>query len=422
MSPDEKAAALANHTQNIDSFILTALSRDIKPSEIYRMVKNVITKEVLNRQAANIIARKTANEVRKKHKNELDQINLGGEEYNFSDNAGLVRDMLSNKAKNTAMLANKQLMNKFEKDLGFVPVFAPEIYDLGTGDFTDNTDLPTTEPFTNRDNRLNDIRKTLADAFTFKLINPTELNLPSDVESFSAISNFTPNIYEQIAAQQLLQKTYDGPSLKTIKKDIFDSAKFLDIFQKDEQKAKEAFEAFDPDGKELARRLSLLSGDIGNADPQQIRDLIEAINTGKMIFRTPAFGESSSADRFSYRNLIHYAMNEMPNPITGEKGLDGIIIPHRKDMYEVPGGRGGNIDTFGINKYEAIPKKVLEEIAKEMGATLVKDYPMKYKGKSGQVYPSKRPVTKLIFNKDAKGKAIAQYKKGGLFEKFRKVS
>ena len=427
MSPDEKAAALANHTQNIDSFILTALSRDIKPSEIYRMVKNVITKEILNRQAANIIARKTANEVRKKHKNELDQINLDGRGFEdssgeFTEGARLIRDMLSNKAKNTAMLANKQLMNKFEKDLGFVPVFAPEIYDLGTGDFTDNTDLPTTEPFTNRDNRLNDIRKNLAKAFTFTLINPTELNLRSDVENFSAISNFNPNIYEQIVAQQTLQRTYDGPSLKTIKKDIFDSAKFLDIFQKDEQKAKEAFEAFDPDGKELARRLSLLSGDIGNADPQQIRDLIEAINTGKMIFRTPAFGESSSADRFSYRNLIHYAMNEMPNPITGEKGLDGIIIPHRKDMYEVPGGRGGNIDTFGLNKYEAIPKKVLEEIAKEMGATLVKDYPMKYKGKSGRVYPSKRPVTKLIFNKDAKGKAIAQYKKGGLFEKFRKVS
>ena len=427
MSPDEKAAALANHTQNIDSFILTALSRDIKPSEIYRMVKNVITKEVLNRQAANIIARKTANEVRKKHKNELDQINLDGRGFEdssgeFTEGARLIRDMLSNKAKNTAMLANKQLMNKFEKDLGFVPVFAPEIYDLGTGDFTDNTDLPTTEPFTNRDNRLNDIRKNLAKSFTFTLINPTELNLRSDVENFSAISNFNPNIYEQIVAQQTLQRTYNGPSLKTIKKDIFDSAKFLDIFQKDEQKAKEAFEAFDPDGKELARRLSLLSGDIGNADPQQIRDLIEAINTGKMIFRTPAFGESSSADRFSYRNLIHYAMNEMPNPITGEKGLDGIIIPHRKDMYEVPGGRGGNIDTFGLNKYEAIPKKVLEEIAKEMGATLVKDYPMKYKGKSGQVYPSKRPVTKLIFNKDAKGKAIAQYKKGGLFEKFRKVS
>ena len=44
--------------------------------------------------------------------------------------------------------------------------------------------------------------KTLAKAFTFKLINPTELNLPSDVESFSAISNFNPNIYEQIVAQQ----------------------------------------------------------------------------------------------------------------------------------------------------------------------------------------------------------------------------
>jgi len=427
MPPDEKAAALANHTQNIDSFILTALSRDIKPSEIYRMVKNVITKEVLNRQAANIIARKTANEVRKKHKNELDQINLSDRGFEdsvgeFTENAKIVRDMLSNKAKNTAMLANKQLMNKFEKELGFVPVFAPEIYNLGTGDIIDNTDVPTTEPFTNRDNRLNDIRKTLANAFTFKLINPTELNLPSDVESFSSISNFNPNIYEQIVAQQTLQRTYDGPSLKTIKKDIFDSARFLDIFKKDEKKAKEAFEGYDPDGKELARRLSLLSGDIGNADPQQIKDLIEAINTGKMIFRTPAFGESSSADRFSYRNLIHYAMNEMPNPITGEKGLDGIIIPHRKDMYEVPGGRGGNINTFGLNKYEAIPKKVLEEIAKEMGATLVKDYPMKYKGKSGQVYPSKRPVTKLIFNKDAKGKAIAQYKKGGLFEKFRKVS
>ena len=89
--------------------------------------------------------------------------------------------------------------------------------------------------------------------------------------------------------------------------------------------------AYDPAGKELARRLSLISGDIGNADPQQVRELIKAINAGRIKFRTPAFGESSSADRFSYRNLIHYAMNEMPNPITGEKGLDGIVIPHRKD-------------------------------------------------------------------------------------------
>ena len=67
-------------------------------------------------------------------------------------------------------------------------------------------------------------------------------------------------------------------------------------------------------------------------------------------------------------------------------------------------------------------KKVLEEIAKETGSTIEIDYPMQYKGKSGRKYPSKRPVTKLIFNKDFKGKAIAQYKKGGIFEKFRKVS
>ena len=115
-------------------------------------------------------------------------------------------------------------------------------------------------------------------------------------------------------------------------------------------------------------------------------------------------------------------MNDIPNPETGEKGLDGIIIPHRLDMYEVPGDRGGTAETFGLNKYEAIPKKVLDEIAKETGATVIYDHPMEYKGKSGKVYPSKRPVTKLIFNKDFKGKAIAQYKKGGIFEKFRKVS
>ena len=115
-------------------------------------------------------------------------------------------------------------------------------------------------------------------------------------------------------------------------------------------------------------------------------------------------------------------MNEIPNPETGEKGLDGIIIPHRLDQKEVPGGRGGTDESFGLNKYEAIPKKVLEEIAKETGSTIEYDYPMQYKGKSGKVYPSKRPVTKLIFNKDFKGKAIAQYKKGGIFEKFRKVS
>jgi hypothetical protein len=426
MPPAEKDAAFANHTQNIDSFVLTALSRGIKPSEIYRMVKNIITNEVFNRQAANIIARKTASEVRRKHKNELDQINLSERGFEdssgeFTENAKIIRDMLSNKAKNTAMLANRQLMNKFQKELGFVPVFAPEVINRGTGDFTDMAG-PTAEPFTNRKDRLDNIRKQVANAFTFKLINPTELNLPSDVVSFSAISNFNPNIYEQIAAQQTLQKAYDGPQLQAVKKDIIDSAIFLDALKRKEKTDKEAFESFDPDGKELARRLSLLSGDIGNADPSQIKDLIEAINSGKIVFRTPAFGESSSADRFSYRNLIHHAMNEMPNPLTGKKGLDGIIIPHRKDMFEVPGGRGGNINTFGLNKYEAIPKKVLEEIAKEMGATLVKDYPMKYKGKSGRVYPSKRPVTKLIFNKDAKGKAIAQYKKGGLFEKFRKVS
>jgi len=320
------------------------------------------------------------------------------------------------------MLANKQLMNKFEKDLGFVPVFAPEIYDLGTGDFTDNTDLPTTEPFTNRDNRLNDIRKNLADAFSFKLINPTELNLPSDTESFSAISNFNPNIFEQLVAQKTLQRGYDGQTIQAINKDISDSIKFLESFKKEEQEASDAVLAYDPEGKELARRLSLISGDIGNADPQQVKDLIKAINAGRIKFRTPAFGESSSADRFSYRNLIHYAMNDMPNPITGEKGLDGIIIPHRLDQKEVPGGRGGTDESFGLNKYEAIPKKVLDEIAKETGATVIQDYPMKYKGKSGKVYPSKRPVTKLIFNKDFKGKAIAQYKKGGIFEKFRKVS
>jgi hypothetical protein len=418
MTPPQKAKAYAEHTQNIDSFILTALGQGIKPSEIYRMVKNIITKEVLNRQAANIISRKTANEVRKKHKSELDQIQFldrGFEDTSgeFTENARIVRDMLSNEAIDTARSANKKLINKFEKDLGFVPVFAPETYNedaLGMGDVI------------NRDNRLNDIRKNLADAFSFKLINPTELNLPSDTESFSAISNFNPNVFEQLVAQKTLQRGYDGQTVQSINKDISDSIKFLETFKKEEQEASDAVLAYDPEGKELARRLSLISGDIGNADPQQVKDLIKAINAGRIKFRTPAFGESSSADRFSYRNLIHYAMNDMPNPITGEKGLDGIIIPHRLDQKEVPGGRGGTDESFGLNKYEAIPKKVLDEIAKETGATVIQDYPMQYKGKSGRVYPSKRPVTKLIFNKDFKGKAIAQYKKGGIFEKFRKVS
>ena len=418
MTPPQKAKAYAEHTQNIDSFILTALGQGIKPSEIYRMVKNIITKEVLNRQAANIISRKTANEVRKKHRNELDQIQFSERGFEdttgeFTENARIVRDMLSNEAIDTARSANKKLINKFEKDLGFVPVFAPETYNedaLGMGDVI------------NRDNRLNDIRKNLADAFSFKLINPTELNLPSDVESFSAISNFNPNVFEQLVAQKTLQRGYDGQTIQAINKDISDSIKFLETFKKEEQEASDAVLAYDPEGKELARRLSLISGDIGNADPQQVKDLIKAINAGRIKFRTPAFGESSSADRFSYRNLIHYAMNDMPNPITGEKGLDGIIIPHRLDQKEVPGGRGGTDESFGLNKYEAIPKKVLDEIAKETGATVIQDYPMKYKGKSGRVYPSKRPVTKLIFNKDFKGKAIAQYKKGGIFEKFRKVS
>ena len=418
MTPSQKAKAYAEHTQNIDSFILTALGQGIKPSEIYRMVKNIITKEVLNRQAANIISRKTANEVRKKHKNELDQIQFSDRGFEdsfseFTENARIVRDMLSNKAIDTARSANKKLINKFEKELGFVPVFAPETYNedaLGMGDVI------------NRDNRLNDIRKNLADAFSFKLINPTELNLPSDNESFSAISNFNPNIFEQLVAQKTLQRGYDGQTVQAINKDISDSIKFLESFKKEEQEASDAVLAYDPEGKELARRLSLISGDIGNADPQQVKDLIKAINAGRIKFRTPAFGESSSADRFSYRNLIHYAMNDMPNPITGEKGLDGIIIPHRLDQKEVPGGRGGTDESFGLNKYEAIPKKVLDEIAKETGATVIQDYPMKYKGKSGKMYPSKRPVTKLIFNKDFKGKAIAQYKKGGIFEKFRKVS
>jgi hypothetical protein len=419
MTPPQKAKAYAEHTQNIDSFILTALGQGIKPSEIYRMVKNIITKEVLNRQAANIISRKTANEVIKKHKSELDQIQFldrGFEDTSgeFTENARIVRDMLSNKAIDTARSANKKLINRFEKELGFVPVFAPETYNedvLGMGDIA-----------IGRDSRLNDIRKNLADAFSFKLINPTELNLPSDTESFSAISNFNPNVFEQLVAQKTLQRGYDGQTIQAINKDISNSIKFLEIFKKEEQEASDAVLAYDPEGKELARRLSLISGDIGNADPQQVKDLIKAINAGRIKFRTPAFGESSSADRFSYRNLIHYAMNDMPNPITGEKGLDGIIIPHRLDQKEVPGGRGGTDESFGLNKYEAIPKKVLDEIAKETGATVIQDYPMKYKGKSGKVYPSKRPVTKLIFNKDFKGKAIAQYKKGGIFEKFRKVS
>ncbi len=437
MTPPQKAKAYAEHTQNIDSFILSALGQGIKPSEIYRMVKNIITKEVLNRQAANIISRKTANEVRKKHKSELDQIQFldrGFEDTSgeFTENARIVRDMLSNKAIDTARAANKKLINRFEKELGFVPVFAPETYNedaLGMGDVSDitigtDTGGSTIRPtaFINRENRLNDIRKNLADAFSFKLINPTELNLPSDTESFSAISNFNPNVFEQLVAQKTLQRGYDGQTIQAINKDISDSIKFLESFKKEEQEASDAVLAYDPEGKELARRLSLISGDIGNADPQQVKDLIKAINAGRIKFRTPAFGESSSADRFSYRNLIHYAMNDMPNPITGEKGLDGIIIPHRLDQKEVPGGRGGTDESFGLNKYEAIPKKVLDEIAKETGATVIQDYPMKYKGKSGRVYPSKRPVTKLIFNKDFKGKAIAQYKKGGIFEKFRKVS
>ena len=71
------------------------------------MVQNIITKEVLNRQAANIIARKTANEIRRKHKNEIDQINFRDDGYedtlgSFIENSELVRDMLSNKAKDTA--------------------------------------------------------------------------------------------------------------------------------------------------------------------------------------------------------------------------------------------------------------------------------------------------------------------------------
>ena len=207
--------------------------------------------------------------------------------------------MLSNEAIDTARSANKKLINKFEKDLGFVPVFAPETYNedaLGMGDVI------------NRDNRLNDIRKNLADAFSFKLINPTELNLPSDVESFSAISNFNPNVFEQLVAQKTLQRGYDGQTIQAINKDISDSIKFLETFKKEEQEASDAVLAYDPEGKELARRLSLISGDIGNADPQQVKDLIKAINAGRIKFRTPAFGESSSADRFSYRNLIHYAI------------------------------------------------------------------------------------------------------------------
>ena len=418
----------AEHTQNIDSFILTALSRNIKPSEIYPMVQNIITKEVLNRQAANIIARKTANEIRRKHKNEIDQINFRDDGYedtlgSFIENSELVRDMLSNKAKDTAAKTHKKLMDKYTKELGFVPVFAPETVDFGASSFpfVDGSDAGDT-PFTNREDRLNSIRTNIAKNFNLDMIDAAELNLGADAQSFSAISNFTPNIFEQIVAQQMLQRSYDGQALNSANKDIANSIKFLEGFKKESVQALEALNSFDPAGKELARRLSLISGDIGNVDPQQIRELIKDINSGSINFRTPAFGESSSADRFSYRNLIHYAMNEIPNPITGEKGLDGIVIPHRKDMYEVPGGRGGNIDTFGINKYEAIPKKVLEEIAKETGSTIEYDYPMQYKGKSGRVYPSKRPVTKLIFNKDFKGKAIAQYKKGGIFEKFRKVS
>ena len=426
---DDKATAqqaqdFAEHTQNIDSFILTALSRNIKPSEIYRMVQNIITKEVLNRQAANIIARKTANELRRKHKNELDQIQFSdSQDPDFVLNAELMRDMLSNKAKDTAERTHKKLMDKYTKELGFVPVFAPEAVDFGAsgGSLVDMGDAGNT-PFTNSEDRLNSIRTNIAKTINLNMINPSELNLPSDVDSFSAISNFNPNVFEQLAAQKTLQKNTDGLSMQSIKKDQFESARKLAKLRQEVEESKKAFEGFDPDGKELARRLSLMSADLSGVDPQQIKDLIKAINSGDINFRTPAFGESSSADRFSYRNLIHYAMNDIPNPETGEKGLDGIIIPHRLDMYEVPGDRGGTAETFGLNKYEAIPKKVLDEIAKETGATVIYDHPMEYKGKSGKVYPSKRPVTKLIFNKDFKGKAIAQYKKGGIFEKFRKVS
>ena len=419
-----EAQDFAEHTQNIDSFILTALSRDIKPSEIFRMVENIVTKEVLNRQAANIIARKTANEVRRKHKNELDQIQFSdSQDPDFGLNAELMRDMLSNKAKDTAERTHKKLMDKYTKELGFVPVFAPETVDFGASAFpivdTDTGDTGFTK---NREDRLNSLRSNIARTINLNMINPRELNLPSDADSFSAISNFNPNIFEQLAAQKTLQKNTDGLSLQSIKKDQFESARKLAKLRQEVEESKKAFEGFDPNGKELARRLSLMSADLSGVDPQQVKDLIKAINSGDINFRTPAFGESSSADRFSYRNLIHYAMNDMPNPETGEKGLDGIIIPHRLDMYEVPGNRGGTAETFGLNKYEAIPKKVLDEIAKETGATVIYDHPMQYKGRSGKVYPSKRPVTKLIFNKDFKGKAIAQYKKGGIFEKFRKVS
>ena len=419
-----EAQDFAEHTQNIDSFILTALSRNIKPSEIYRMVQNIITKEVLNRQAANIIARKTANEVRRKHKNELDQIQFSdSQDPDFNLNAELVRDMLSNKAKDTAERTHKKLMDKYTKELGFVPVFAPETVDFGASAFpivdTDTGDTGFTK---NREDRLNSLRSNIARTINLNMINPRELNLPSDADSSSAISNFNPNIFEQLAAQKTLQKNTDGRSIQSIKKDQFESARKLAKLRQEVEESKKAFEGFDSDGKELARRLSLMSADLSGVDPQQVKDLIKAINAGRIKFRTPAFGESSSADRFSYRNLIHYAMNEMPHPETGEKGLDGIIIPHRLDQHEVPGDRGGTAETFGLNKYEAIPKKVLDEIAKETGATVIYDYPMKYQGRSGKVYPSKRPVTKLIFNKDFKGKAIAQYKKGGIFEKFRKVS
>tara|TARA_R110000850_G_C9937082_1_gene462595 strand:- start:177 stop:1712 length:1536 start_codon:yes stop_codon:yes gene_type:complete len=419
-----EAQDFAEHTQNIDSFILTALSKDIKPSEIFRMVENIVTKEVLNRQAANIIARKTANEVRRKHKNELDQIQFSdSQDPDFNLNAELVRDMLSNKAKDTAERTHKKLMDKYTKELGFVPVFAPETVDFGASAFpivdTDTGDTGFTK---NREDRLNSLRSNIARTINLNMINPRELNLPSDADSSSAISNFNPNIFEQLAAQKTLQKNTDGRSIQSIKKDQFESARKLAKLRQEVEESKKAFEGFDSDGKELARRLSLMSADLSGVDPQQVKDLIKAINAGRIKFRTPAFGESSSADRFSYRNLIHYAMNEMPHPETGEKGLDGIIIPHRLDQFEVPGGRGGTAKTFGLNKYEAIPKKVLEEIAKETGATIETDYPMEYQGRSGKVYPSKRPVTKLIFNKDFKGKAIAQYKKGGIFEKFRKVS
>ena len=155
----------------------------------------------------------------------------------FTENARIVRDMLSNEAIDTARSANKKLINKFEKDLGFVPVFAPETYSedaLGMGDVI------------NRDNRLNDIRKNLADAFSFKLINPTELNLPSDVESFSAISNFNPNVFEQLVAQKTLQRGYDGQTIQAINKDISDSIKFLETFKKEEQEASDAVLAYDP--------------------------------------------------------------------------------------------------------------------------------------------------------------------------------